>query len=227
MAADGVSFQLRPRPINEVNSVIDPLNRLSRVALYSRVSTKDKGQETENQLRQLREFCTVQGWPVVEEYSDHASGAKSNRESFRQMMDDASRRKFDMVLFWSLDRFSREGALQTLQYLQMLNSHGVHYRSYTEQYLDSCGIFREAVISILAVIAKQERVRIQERVTAGLARARARGQKFGRPAKVFDKQAVYDLKQQGKSLRQIATQLRMSKSLVERTLNTYKPLKHA
>jgi DNA invertase Pin-like site-specific DNA recombinase len=67
-----------------------------------------------------------------------------------------------------LDRFSREGALETLTYLQKLTQYGVGYRSFTEQYLDSCGMFREAVISILAVIAKQERVRLSERTIAGL-----------------------------------------------------------
>ena len=80
------------------------------------------------------------------------------------MMTAASRREFDLVLFWSLDRFSREGVLATLQYLQRLTSYGVGWRSFTEQYLDSCGIFRDAVLSILATIAAQERVRISERV---------------------------------------------------------------
>ena len=64
------------------------------------------------------------------------------------------------MLFWSLDRFSREGVLATLQYLQRLTSYGVGWRSFTEQYLDSCGIFRDAALSILATIAAQERVQI-------------------------------------------------------------------
>ena len=79
------------------------------------------------------------------------------------------------MLFWSLDRFSREGVFETLQYLQRLTAYGVGYRSFSEQYLDSCGMFRDAVISILAVIAKQERVRLSERTLAGLARALLKG----------------------------------------------------
>ena len=71
------------------------------------------------------------------------------------------------MLFWSLDRFSREGALPTLQQLNLLESYGVGYKSYTGQYLDSTGIFKEAVISILAIVAKQERVRLSERTRAG------------------------------------------------------------
>src|ERR1039458_8010006 len=151
------------------------------IALYSRVSTKDKGQDVENQLKQLREFCAKQEWHVVAQYIDHASGNRSDREQFLAMFSAASRREFDCVLFWSLDRFSREGVYETLQYLQRLTSCGVGYRSFTEQYLDSCGFFRDAVISILATIAKQERVRLSERTLAELARARAQGRVGGRP----------------------------------------------
>jgi len=146
---------------------------ITRVAIYCRVSTKDKGQDVENQLRQLREFCTKQDHTVVHEYVDHASGKRSDRDAFKEMFAAASRREFNVVLFWALDRFSREGVLDTLQHLQRLTSCGVGYRSYTEQYLDSCGMFREAVVGILAAVAKQERVRLSERTVAGLERARA------------------------------------------------------
>src|SRR5947208_12125755 len=97
------------------------------------------------------------------------------------MFEDASRRKFDVLLFWSLDRFSREGVLETLQHLQRLTSYGVGWKSFTEQYLDSCGVFRDAVLSILATIAKQERIRLSERTVAGLERARKAGRIGGRP----------------------------------------------
>jgi len=133
-----------------------------RVALYARVSTKDKGQETENQLRQLRDFAIHSGWTIAAEYIDHESGKISDREQFQQMFEDASRRQFDVLLFWSLDRLSREGVLPTLQHLQRLTSYGIGYRSFTEQYFDSCGIFRDAVIAIFATVAKQERIRISE-----------------------------------------------------------------
>lgn len=83
------------------------------------------------------------------------------------------------MLFWSLDRFSREGALPTLQHLNLLENYGVDYKSYTEQYLDSTGIFKEAVFSILAIVAKQERVRLSERTRAGI--ERAKGKQFGKP----------------------------------------------
>jgi DNA invertase Pin-like site-specific DNA recombinase len=125
-------------------------------AIYARVSTRDKGQDFTNQLLALREFAAKQGWIIVNEYIDQQSAKDDDRPAFRRMFEDASRRKFDVLLFWSLDRLSREGVLETLQHLQRLTSYDVAWRSFTEQYLDSTGIFREAVIGILAAIAKQE-----------------------------------------------------------------------
>src|SRR3974377_340905 len=110
-------------------------------AIYARVSTKDGRQDTENQLKQLREFCAKQDWRIIAEYVDHASGKRGDREAFQEMFAAASKRQFDVVLFWSLDRFSREGVFETLQHLQRLTGYGVGYRSFTEQYLDSCGVF--------------------------------------------------------------------------------------
>lgn len=178
-----------------------------RTALYARVSTKDKGQDTENQLGQLRAFAASQGWEIVSEYVDQATGKNSDREAFKVMFDAASRREFDVLLFWSLDRLSREGVLKTLQHLNRLSDYGIAYRSFSEQYLDSTGIFKDAVVSILATVAKQEHTRIVERTKAGLERARSQGRIGGRPRVVVDKAKVKALKAQGLSVRAIADQL--------------------
>ena len=189
------------------------------VALYARVSTRDKGQDTENQVRQLRQFAGKQGWTVVHEYVDHVTGKHSDREQFKKMFGAASRREFDVLLFWSLDRFSREGVVETLNHLQRLTSYGVDYRSFTEQYLDSTGLFKEAVIGILAAIAKQERVRLSERTIAGLERARAHGRVGGRP-KVEDSPGIVKefrkLKAYGLSVRQIARRMEISPTTVQK-----------
>ena len=129
----------------------------TRVALYARVSTKDKG----NQLAQIRQFAATQNWTVAHEYVDRATGKHSDREQFQKLFQDASQRRFDVALFWSLDRFSREGVRETLNHLERLSGYGINWRSFTEQYLDFCGLFREAVLAILAVIARQERVRLR------------------------------------------------------------------
>lgn len=187
-----------------------------KISLYARVSTKDKGQETENQLVQLREFAAKQDWHVTREYIDRETGGTSDRAEFQAMFADASRRKFDLVLFWSLDRLSREGVLETLQHLSRLTACGVGYKSFTEQYLDSCGIFKDAVIGILAVIAKQERVRLSERTKAGLAIARSKGRQIGRPRLQVQPSEITRLRSSGLSLRAIGRELGISEGSVRR-----------
>jgi DNA invertase Pin-like site-specific DNA recombinase len=193
-----------------------------RIALYARVSKKTGTQDTENQLAQLREFAKTQGWTVVHEYVDRATGKHSDREQFQRMFKDASQRKFDLVLFWSLDRFSREGVLETLNHLQRLAAAGVGYRSFTEQYLDSCGIFKDAVLAILAVIAKQERVRLSERTIAGLEKARKQGRIGGRPPVVVDRDRIARMDEEGHTLREIAEELGVSAASICRILKGYR-----
>jgi DNA invertase Pin-like site-specific DNA recombinase len=156
------------------------LMKCKRVAIYARVSLREK-QETLNQLAQLREFCRRQGWQLVTEYVDRETGSVSTRADFQKMLLHASQQKFDVLLFWALDRLTREGTLATLQYLERLTSYQVGYKSFTEPYLDSCGTFKDVVISVLATMAKQERLRLGERVRAGLERVRRQGKKLGRP----------------------------------------------
>jgi DNA invertase Pin-like site-specific DNA recombinase len=201
-------------------TIVQMINTATRVALYARVSTKDKRQDTENQLVQLRQFTATQNWTIVGEYVDHATGKHSDREQFQRLFADASQRTFDLVLFWSLDMFSREGVRETLNHLQMLSSYGVGFRSFTEQYLDSCGIFKDAVLVILAVIAKQERVRLSERTLAGLETARRKGRVGGRPRLVLNRAKVLEMNSDGMTTREIGEELDISAASVCRILKT-------
>ena len=174
---------------------------MTNTAIYARVSTRDKGQTNDNQLLELRAFAERLGYSVYQEYCDHESGGTAERPQFQQLFLDAHQRRFDVVLFWSLDRFSREGVTETLNHLQRLNAAGVQFKSFTEQYLDSTGVFRDALIAILAAIAKQERVRFSERIKAGQARS---SKKPGRPR--LDAGKVTELRQlrsQGLSFKKI------------------------
>ena len=173
-------------------------------AIYTRVSTRDRGQDFCNQLIALREFAAKQGWTIYREFVDQVSGSTDDRPAFQAMFQDASQRRFSVLLFWSLDRLSREGVLETLTHLQRLTGYGVAWRSFTEQYLDSTGIFRDAVIGILAAIAKQERVRLAERVRAGLERVRREGKRLGRPIAKVDAETVRTLRSQGVSWSEIS-----------------------
>ncbi|MGB8986743.1 MAG: recombinase family protein, partial [Candidatus Sulfotelmatobacter sp.] len=161
-------------------------------------------------------FATKQGWTIVHEFSDNISGKTSDREQFRKMFVAASKRQFDVLIFWSLDRLSREGALETLQHLQRLTSYGVAYRSFTEPYLDSLGPFRDGVISILACLARQERVRLSLRTIAGLEKAKALGRVGGRPRVECDRSKVLKLHTAGRSLAAIAKELGVSKTSIHR-----------
>jgi DNA invertase Pin-like site-specific DNA recombinase len=201
-----------------------------RVALYTRISPNSTKDDTVNQERDLIEFCKRQDWEIVAKYTDiHVSGNKkgTDRTKFKLMMLDASKKKFDILLFWSLDRLSREGAGETLQYLMQLNSYGVDYKSYTEQYLDSCGLFREAVVSIMACVAKQERLRLIERTNAGLQTARERGIKLGRAfattitAKrkvALDVGVAKQMRENGAKLIEIAKKFKTSEATISRYL---------
>lgn len=208
----------RSAGITNMGADMVPFPSSVRVALYARISTKDKGQDTENQLRELREYCARAGYQPPVEYVDQASGSTSARPEFQRLMTDARQRRFDLVLFWSLDRFSREGVTETLNHLKRLTSFGVNWRSHTEQYLDSCGVFREAVLAILAAIAKQERVRISERTLAGLARAKAKGKRLGRPKAILDPTSIRELRSRGLSYAQIASEAGVGRSTVARVL---------
>ena len=188
---------------------------MTTVALYARVSTKDKGQSTENQLPELRRFAQAHGYTVYKEYVEQESGGTGKRSEFQALFTYAHQRRFDLVLFRNLDHFSREGALPTLQYLNQLQGWGVGYKSLTEQYLDSVRLFQEAIISLLATLAKQERVRLSERTKAGMARRRAEGAQMGPPAKsAIVVEQIQQLKYSGLSNYAVAKQLGISASTV-------------
>ena len=188
-------------------------------AIYARTSTRDRGQDFTNQLIALREFAAKQGWHVHQQYVDQVSGSTDERPAFQQMFQDASQRKFDVLLFWSLDRLSREGVLETLQHLQRLTSYGVAWRSFTEQYLDSTGIFREAVIGILAAIAKQERVRLGERTRAGLERVRREGKRLGRPTAKVDASAIRALRGAGASWSEVSRRTGLARATCQKVFH--------
>jgi DNA invertase Pin-like site-specific DNA recombinase len=189
-----------------------------RVAIYARVSTKDKGQDPENQLHQLREFAERHG-TIYRVFTDQESGGKAGRAAFQQLLLEAYQQRFDLVVFWRLDRFSREGALATLRYLKELKDHGVNYKSFTEPYLDSLGPFGDVIVSMLATIAAQDLIKISENTRAALAKKKAAGVQLGAPTKSADLIAqVRRLKVSGASNQAIARALKMSPSTVAKYL---------
>ena len=152
-----------------------------KCVLYLRVSKSDETQDPTNQRGPLKKLADSLGLTITKEYVDYASGGNSNRPQFQQMLADAKMRKFDLILVWSLDRFSREGISNTLGYLEALKRSGIALRSLQESWLDTSDTgVGELLISIMAWVAKQERTRISERTKAGLKTAKANGKLLGR-----------------------------------------------
>jgi len=159
-----------------------------KCVLYLRVSKSDESQTPDNQREPLKKMAELLELEVAGEYVDMASGGNSNRPAFQKMLQEAKERKFDIILVWSLDRFSREGYSNTLRYMERLEESKVGLKSLQDSWLDTSnkGV-GELILAVMSWVAKQERERISERTKAGLLRARADGKLLGRPAGAKDK----------------------------------------
>jgi len=194
------------------------MSKRKHVALYARVSTD--GQSTQNQLRELRAAIARHGWSIVAEYVDHGiSGAKGrkDRPRFDALLHAVARKEFDMVAAWSVDRLGR--SLQDLvSFLGDLQSKKVDLYLH-QQALDTSTPSGKAMFGMLGVFAEFERTIIQERVKAGLARARAKGTTLGRPktdAKI--EQQIRNLAAKGVGKVKIARMLGIGVSVTQRVL---------
>lgn len=180
-------------------------------ALYARVSTTD--QTCENQLIELRQYCQARGWRVWREFVDAGvSGSKDRRPALDALLADARRRRFDVVLCWRLDRLGRNlrHLVMTLEELQEL---GVGFVSLGEG-IDLGTPAGRLQLHVLAALAEFERSRIQERVRAGLARAKAEGRRLGRPVAPVPLEKLETVA--GLSVREGARKLRVSRSTLQR-----------
>jgi DNA invertase Pin-like site-specific DNA recombinase len=167
----------------------------------------EQSQDPDNQIHELREYCARQGWTVANEYIDRETGKHSKREAFQSLFSDASKRLFDVVVVWALDRFTREGVLETFDHMRRLTSYGVQFESYTEPNFRTMGPDGELMLAYAAWMAKQERLRISERTKAGVARAKREGKHCGRPVKVFRRDLAREMHAAGESLRSIARKM--------------------
>lgn len=167
-----------------------------KVALYARVSLDEANkedhryQEPENQLVPLREWALRMGWIVVREYVDRGSGADPNRVQMKEMLSDAMQMRFQTILVWRWDRFSREPMFVAVGRVQKLRERGVGLKSLTESWLDTGkdNPMSDVILSIMAWAAAEERRKVSDRTKAGIAQRRAIGQwKGGRPLGSKDK----------------------------------------
>jgi DNA invertase Pin-like site-specific DNA recombinase len=189
----------------------------TRVAIYARVSTVNHGQDVSMQTRELRQFADARGWNVAGEYIDAGvSGAKDSRPELNRLMGDAHKRRFDVVCVWRFDRFARSVS-HLLRALETFRALGIDFVSYSEQ-MDTSTPAGKMVFTVLGAVAELERSLIVERVRAGLRNARAKGKSLGRPRMGVDAAKIGRLREQGRSIREIADELGYSRSLVHKTL---------
>ena len=191
---------------------------MKRAALYMRVSTLDQHPET--QLHDLRGLAAQRGFQIVEEYTDRISGAKTKRPGLDQLLFDARRGKFDVVLVWACDRIARS-TRHFLEVLDELNHLKVEFVSFREN-IDTGGPLGRAIIVIIGAIAELERNLIIERVRAGMRRARLEGRHIGRPQLELDRAAIVRHRSHGQSLAQLAKTFRVSRSTISRVLDEEK-----
>jgi len=191
---------------------------MKRAAVYSRISTGD--QHLETQLLDLREMAKQRGLEIVREYSDVISGAKSKRPGLDQLMSDARRHRFDVVLVAAFDRIARN-VRHFLEVLDELNHLNVQFISLREN-IDTGGPLGRATLTIIGAIAELERSLIIERVRAGMRRAKLEGRRIGRAPLQIDRVALLRDRQRGLSLNQLAKAYKISKASVCRVLQEVK-----
>ncbi len=189
---------------------------MKRVAIYARVSTN--GQSVTNQLRELHQVAKRQGWKVVAEFIDRGvSGAKgrAQRPQFDKLCQAATRREIDLIMSWSVDRLGR--SLQHLvTFLGEIHAKGVDLYLH-QQGVDTSTPAGKALFQMCGVFAEFERSMIQERVKAGLARARAQGKKLGRPRVAASiERKVRTHRTKGMGIKAIARKLGIGTGTVQR-----------
>jgi DNA invertase Pin-like site-specific DNA recombinase len=185
---------------------------MKRAAMYLRVSTLDQHPET--QLYDLKELARQRQFEIVETYEDRISGAKARRPGLDQMMKDARRRHFDVVVVWACDRLARS-VRHFLEVIDELNHLNVEFVSFREQ-LDTGGPLGRAVVTIISVVAELERSLIIERVRAGMRRAKLEGTHIGRKPLDIDREAVLRHRAHGHSLTHTAKTFAISRATVSR-----------
>ena len=185
-----------------------------RIALYLRVSTIDQHPQT--QLLDLHSLAAQRGYEIVAQYTDQISGAKAKRPGLDQLMIDAHRGKFDLVLVWASDRLARS----TTHFLELLDQFAhlnIEFVSFRESF-DTSGPMGRAMMLIIGVIAELERGLIKERVCAGMRRAKLEGRQIGRPPLNIDRAAIVRDRGRKMSLTNIAKAHGISRALVSKTL---------
>jgi len=192
---------------------------VKKAVLYMRVSSLDQHPET--QLLDLQQMAAQRGYEVVKQYTDRISGAKARRPGLDELMHDARRGNFDVVLVWASDRIARS-VKHFLEVLDELNRLNIEFVSFREQ-IDTGGPLGRAIVVIIGAIAELERNLIIERVRAGMRRAKLEGRPIGRQPLDLDREAIRRDRRLGQSLGKIAREHGISRATVHRVVHDAAP----
>jgi DNA invertase Pin-like site-specific DNA recombinase len=210
----GLAFSAQNRS-NHLSKKEEPL-KTKRAAIYVRVSTNE--QETDMQEAELREYAEHRGWSYTMYRDRGQSGAKQDRPALNEMLGDMRRRKFDVMLVWSLDRLARS-LKHLLSIAEECKSLGVDLVS-LKQNVDTTVPAGRLTFQVLGAVAEIEREMLRERVKAGMAQARRAGKRVGRPARrqfhATDIEKMKTLRSAGTSIRQLASKFDTTQWMVAR-----------
>jgi DNA invertase Pin-like site-specific DNA recombinase len=212
--------------------MLDHCEVAMRAAIYTRVSTSD--QNPDLQLREVNDYASRQGWEIVETHQDTISGAKASRPGLNALMADARARKFTCLLVWKLDRFGRS-LVDCLNNIKFLKEHGIRFIAVTQGLdTDIQNPASRFMLHVLGAAAEFERSLIRERTQAGRLRyqqdynagkvgktVNSKSRKnlpIGRPKRIFNRERVIEMRQEGASIRAIAKQLGVGVGTITRTL---------
>ncbi|MBT73412.1 MAG: resolvase [Gammaproteobacteria bacterium] len=188
-----------------------------KAAIYCRVSTND--QKTDMQVRDLRKYAADRNLTIYQEYIDNGiSGSIKKRPALDKLMEDASKKRFDIVLCWRFDRFARSSK-HLVEALHIFKHLGIDFISFNEN-IDTSSPLGEAIFTIISAMSQLERDIIRERVKAGLKTARNKGKRLGRPKALVDINKLKEMQSNGDSVRHMANRLDVSTATVSRLLNS-------
>lgn len=218
--------------VPSILGMLDHCEVAMRAAIYTRVSTSD--QNPDLQLREVNDYASRQGWEIVETHQDTISGAKASRPGLNALMADARARKFTCLLVWKLDRFGRS-LVDCLNNIKFLKEHGIRFIAVTQGLdTDIQNPASRFMLHVLGAAAEFERSLIRERTQAGRLRyqqdynagkvgktVNSKSRKnlpIGRPKRIFNRERVIEMRQEGASIRAIAKQLGVGVGTITRTL---------
>lgn len=190
-----------------------------KAAIYHRPEKDATSEQMDKQLHELAEYCKSRNFEIFQYYKEMGEGDGRQRPVFTQLMKDANRKKFDIVLVWSFRNFRRFSGVKDIKYILHLKELGIRFISYQETFFDTSSNYSEVLSPILEWLSNEETKTISERTKAGIEKAKKQGITIGRPKTQVDMQKMLEMKKQGKSLREISGAVGVSKETARRILN--------